>query len=231
MNDFENLFPKDLYHSYVVFGEPETTTYSLKSFLEERGEIKLNSPDVFIKTYDSFTIDDGRQIKEWHSELKISEGKKICLIGAKFINHDAERTLLKIIEEPASNTHFFLIVPNHISLLDTILSRTHLVNTFENNKNFREQAKDFINLDKNKRIEFVGKIIKENKDEIGSGNIRFVAISLINEIEKIIFDRFKKNYKDKNNQKLLEDLEKNREFLKLPGSSPKMILEYLALVL
>lgn len=231
MNNFKNLFPRDLYHSYVVLGEPETTVYSLKTFLEERGEIKLNSPDVFVKTYDSFTINDGRQIKEWHSELKISEGKKICLIGAKFINHDAERTLLKIIEEPAFNTHFFLIVPHHLSLLDTILSRTHLVDTFENNNNFKEQAKDFISLNKNKRIEFVSKIIKDNKDETGSGNVRFVAISLINEIEKIIFDRFKKDYKDKKNKQILEELEKNREFLKLPGSSPKMILEYLALVL
>lgn len=229
MSNFENLFPKDLYHSYVVFGEPEKTTHSLKTFLEKRGEIKSNSPDVFIKLYDSFTIEDGRQIKEWHSELKISDGKKVCLIGTKFINNEAEKTLLKIMEEPASNTHFFLVVPNHLSLLDTILSRVHLVNTFENSKNFKEQAENFINLSKNKRIEFVGKIIKENKDETGSGNIRFVAISLINEVEKIIFDNFKTNYKD--NLKILEEIGKSREFLKLPGSSPKMILEYLALVI
>jgi hypothetical protein len=232
MNDFDNLFPRILYHSYIVEGDPEITSLDLRKFLEERGEVETNSPDVLVQNYDAFTIDDSHKIKEWHSEMGVSGGKRICIIGAKFINHDAERTLLKIIEEPAVNTHFFLVVPNSLILLDTIRSRTHIVSTINNgNNDFEKVAKEFISATPKNRIDLVGKIIKENKDEESSGNLRFVAIQLINEIEKVIFEKFKKNPKDTNLQFILEELQKNREFLNLPGASVKMILEHLALVI
>lgn len=231
MDNFKNLFPINLYHSYIVEGDLELTIFNIRNLLEERGEIKVNSSDLFIRIYDSFTVDDSKQIKEWHSELGVTEDKKICIIGAKFINHDAERTLLKIIEEPAMNTHFFLVVPNSSILLDTIRSRAHLINTKNNNDNFKNKALEFVSLDIRKRIDFVSKFIKEHDKGDGSGGLRFSSISLINEIEKVEFDKFKKDPKNKKIYKLLYEIQKNREYLNLPGSGVKMILEYLALVI
>jgi len=231
MENFKNLFPKDLYHSYIVEGDPVSTSFSLSKFFEERGDIQVNSPDILIENYDSFTIENSRRIKDWHSELGITKGKKFCIIGAKFINHDAERTLLKIIEEPATNTHFFLVVPNALTLLDTIRSRVHIVNTRNSNNNYEDKAKEFLSLTPKMRIDFVASMIKEYKNDEGSGSLRYGATSLINEIEKIIFNKFKKEHTNIKIAQLLEDLQKNREYLNLPGSSPKMILEYLSLVL
>jgi hypothetical protein len=195
MNVFNNLFPINLYHSYIVEGDPQTVSLILHQFLIKKGEIKENSPDILIELYDSFSIDDSRKIKEWHSEKGITDGKRICIIGAKFINHDAERTLLKIIEEPALNTHFFLIVPNSLVLLDTIRSRAHVVSTINDvgDNNFKKMAEEFIFLTPKNRIDFLAKMIKEYKDEENSSILRFTAIQLINEVEKIMFDKFKKN--------------------------------------
>lgn len=226
----DNLFPKDLYHSYIVEGEPEIIGFGILRFLEERGEIKKNSPDVLMRVYDSFTIDDSHKIKEWHSEMKITDGKRICIIGTNFINHDAERTLLKIIEEPAINTHFFIIVPNSSILLDTIRSRAHIVKipTVGLVGDLEKVVNDFISMNSKNRIDFIAKMIKESKDDESNSNLRFVAIQFINEIEKNIFKKFKK---DKSLRFVLEELQKSRDFLNSPGASVKMILENLALVI
>jgi len=240
----DNLFPENLYHSYIVEGDPETTSLDLRKFLEERGEVEVQSPDVLFQMYDSFTMTDSQKIKQWHSESGITDGKRICIIGTKFINREAERTLLKIIEEPAVNTHFFLVVPNALVLLDTIRSRTHTIKInnlpkdsplgYPKGQSFgynEEEVKKFISLSPKDRIDFITKIIKKHKDLESSGRLRFVAIQLINEIEKNIFEKFKLNKNDKNNQFVLQELQKNREYLNSPGCSVKMILEHLALVI
>lgn len=239
MDIFNNIFPENLYHSYVIEGDPEATGLILYKFLIKRGEIKENSPDLLMQFYDSFTIDDGRKIKEWHNEKGVTNEKKICILGIKFINHDAERTLLKMIEEPALNTHFFIIIPNSSVLLDTLKSRVHIIKltqvsslkSSDKNDDFTKMAKEFVLMNPKDRIDFVSKIIKKYKDEESSSSLRFMAINFINEIEKIIFFKFKKNYKDENTLFILAELQKSREFLNLPGASVKMILENLALVI
>ncbi|MFA5792229.1 MAG: hypothetical protein WC884_04340, partial [Candidatus Paceibacterota bacterium] len=64
-----------------------------------------------------------------------------------------------------------------------------------------------------------------------SGQLRYYATSFVNEIESIIYQKFKK---DRNNEKIkftLGELQKSREYLGTPGASVKMILEHLALVI
>jgi len=231
MENFEKLFPKNLYHSYVVEGSPDEIPSRLLRFLESRSEIVSHSPDVLCESYESFTIDDSYHIKEWHSQCGITKGKKICIISAKFINHEAEQTLLKIIEEPAVNTHFFLIVPDSSVLLETILSRVELVKTRSlENEVLKEDALSFINSVPKKRIEQIASIIKNNKDD--SSKLKFYAISLINELENIFYQKFKKEIKNNREiTKILDELMKSRKYLNTQGASVKMILENLALMI
>lgn len=232
---FEKLFPKNLYHSYVIEGESETTGADLLKFLEARGEAEIKSPDVLFQVYESFTMDDSREIKDWHSRLGIGKSKKICIIATKFINREAEQALLKIIEEPAINTHFFIIVPDTSLLLDTILSRVHIIKTEEmankNDIDIKKNVRDFILSSPKSRIDKVAFIIKENKDEDNSGQLRYYATTFVNELESIIYQKFKKDRNDKKIQFILSELQKSRGYLSTPGASVKMILEHLALVI
>jgi DNA polymerase III delta prime subunit len=235
MNTFEELFPQDLYHSYVIEGEPNTTAIELLNFLEVRGVIEHQSPDVLYQIYESFTMDDSSQIKEWHSQLGIGKNKRVCIIATKFINHEAEQTLLKIIEEPAENTHFFIVVPDSSALLGTILSRVHIIRTEISNKSdvtdLKKIVSEFIKSNLGERIKKVAVIIDENKDKENSGQLRYYATSFVNELESIYYQKFTK---DKNNAELkftLNELQKSREYLSTPGASVKMILEHLALVI
>lgn len=232
MADFKELFPKDLYHSYVVEGEPETTGANLLKFLEVRGDAEIKSPDVLFQVYESFTMDDSGEIKDWHSRYGIGKSKKICIIATKFINREAEQTLLKIIEEPAANTHFFIVVPDSSVLLGTILSRVHLVKTgeVEGDKDIKKEVLKFVSSSPKERIDMVALIIKENKSDENSGQLRFYATSFLNELESIIYQKFKKNISDKKIKFTLGELQKSRGYLSTPGASVKMILEHLALV-
>lgn len=234
MDYLKKLFPEDLYHSYIVEGNPEVVSFDLKNFLEARGEISIGSADLLFQTYNSFTVDDSHQIKEWHSQMRINDKKRICIIGAKFINHDAERTLLKMIEEPNIGTHFFIVVPNASVLLDTIRSRSHVVSTFDvfdKGNIFIKLAEEFLLLTPEHRIDFVAKIIKERKNEENNSNLRFIAIGIINEIEKNVFNKLKKTPNNNDLIFIIEELAKNRDFLNNPGSSVKIILENIALLL
>ncbi|HUC89067.1 MAG TPA: hypothetical protein VMR49_03490 [Candidatus Paceibacterota bacterium] len=231
MNIFDNLFPKNLYHSYVILGNPETAPFELLEFLKKNKYIKTQNPDIFFQIYDSFTINDSRKIKEWHSEKKTTNEKKICIIGVKFINAEAERSLLKILEEPAINNHFFIIIPNPSLLLDTILSRVHVIKTLNEDDSFKKISKEIILATPKDRIDIIAKIIKEYKDEESSGKLRHDATKIINEIELIIYNKWKKDKNNKESQFILGELQKGRDFLSLPGSSVKMILEHIALVL
>jgi len=164
--------------------------------------------------------------------MGISGGKKICVIATSFINREAEQALLKILEEPSENTHIFIIMPNISLLIDTIISRTQVVKLGQNiSKEKRNLAIKFIKSNPKGRLETISQIIKENKDEDNSSVLRGYVVSFINEVEKVLYEEWKKNRMNRKLQLSLKEIEKNRDFLNIPGSSVKMILEHLALVI
>lgn len=232
MNSLSDLFPEDLYHSYIVEGDPVITAPLLRDFLEGRSDIGKDNPDILCQSYDSFTINDTARIKDWHTNRGVTDRKRVCIIGTKFINHEAEQSLLKIIEEPNVGTHLFIIVPNASLLLDTIRSRTHLVKIENKTESpFEKVASVFISATKAGRLEIVADLIESNKNNENSGGLRFQATELLNEIEKVVYLKFKENKDDEHTQFILEELQKNRLYLSTPGASVKMILEHIALVL
>ncbi len=229
--NLEELFPINLYHSYVIEGDSSLADDLLR-FLEIRGEIEKLSPDVICQNYESFTIDDSYAIKDWHSRLGVTNGKKICILSTKFINREAEQTLLKIIEEPAFNTHFFIIIPDSSKLLETIISRVHVLKIKPNeNIEIKKSVLLFIKNDPKARIEMISEIIKNNKSEENSGQLRSYATNFVNELESIYYQKFKNDKNDKNIKDILNELQKSRDYLSTPGASVKMILEHLALIL
>ena len=232
INMFEKLLPENLYHSYVIEGEPNMVSSELMTFLEVRGDIKKQSPDVLCQIYESFTMDDSDQIKDWHSKSGITNGKRVCIIATKFINREAEQALLKIIEEPAIDTHFFIIIPDSSVLSSTIISRVHVVKTeAEDNREIKKETLSFLESSPKDRIDKVALIIKNNKNLEDSGQLRYYATSFVNEMESIFYQKFKKDKNDKKIIFILGELQKARGYLSTSGASVKMILEHLALVI
>lgn len=233
MNIFKKLLPEDLYHSYLVEGSFEQAGLDLVEYLKEKKIITDNDPDFFYQRYESLTIQNSREIKSWHSQLSVKkEGKKVCLIETNFINREAEQALLKVMEEPGLNTHFFIITPNISILKDTTKSRVHSLRYLdEQNKEISEIAKKIISSPLKNRFEIISDLVKENKNEDSSGSLRRYANLLLSEIEKIVYLKFKKDLENKDNIFILEEISKNKKYLNYPGAAVKMILEHIALIL
>jgi DNA polymerase III delta prime subunit len=232
IHEFEKLFPLNLYHSYVIEGEPENTGVLLLEFLKTRGLSEDKNPDLLFQNYESFTIENSSEIKDWHSRSGIGDQRKICILATRFINREAEQTLLKIIEEPKEDTHFFIIIPDSSVLAGTIISRVHVVKTKQPlDADFKKFVQSFILMLPKDRVDKIAVVVKENKNEENSGQLRSYATQFVNELEDIYYKKFIKDKNDKQVIYILEELQKSRNYLSTPGASVKMILEHLALVI
>lgn len=117
-------------------------------------------------------------------------------------------------------------------LLSTILSRVQLIKNLQSDNKFEDKiAEGFIKATPKNRIEKVAEIIKEFKDNENSGGLRYYAISLVNGLERIIYEKWKKDLNNEDLKFILGEFKSSRDFLSTPGASVKMILEHLALVL
>lgn len=182
---------------------------------------------VFSKHYDSFKINDARNIKSLGVEK--TDKESLFIISFTHINRETQNTLLKMIEEPKSQTTFFFIFPNAKKLLPTILSRLELLSM---NRVFDTQKRkiiaiDFIKMTLNERFILVKSLTgKLKKGEPAESKLnKFDTQSLLDDLE--IF-YFKQKPNEQRNQ-ILKTILKNREYINTNGASIKMILDNVAM--
>lgn len=226
---FEDLFPTQLNHSYIIQGDPVVAPGELKNFLISRNLFDTENPDIMFELYEALDMAEGHKIKEWHSLSSYNDKKRACIVGAKYINREAEQSLLKILEEPGENTHFFIIVPEAESVLPTIRSRCHIIYLDKDNK-YESWAKKFIGSNIKDRIDMIALILKSTEDADTSATIRFEAKSILDSLEKNLFTEFKKDNTRQDIAQVLNEIIKIKKYLRNPGSSVKMLLEHIALV-
>lgn len=227
---FEDLFPTKLYHSYLVEGDPTTTPVQLKDFLFSSGRIDTSMSNVFFELYEALDMEQSHNLRGWHSLSSSDGGVRLCVIGAKNINREAEQSLLKMLEEPGEKTHFFIVVPDTSSVLPTILSRCHVIQT-NNLYKYESWAKKFISSSIKDRIDMIALILKSAEDADTSATIRHEAKSMLDSLEKNLFSEFKKDTSNKDIEWVLGEIIKAKKYLRNPGSSVKMLLEHIALVI
>ncbi len=221
---------KNLHHAYVLEGESGEVHKALVVFLNSNVQYKTQSnPDFVHISYESFGIDDGRLLKDMQSRKSFEEnGRKIFVISLNFITHEAQNSLLKILEEPTKNTHFFIIVPSVDILLPTVLSRVMVIShlsknndSFSKNDTQKTLVTKFISASKASRLSMFEKIIEE-KDKIG-------AINFLNNLEFVLYTKWNKNL-DKEKIFALKQVAQIREYLYDRAPSVKMLMEHIALI-
>ncbi len=231
----EDILNNDnLHHAYLIEGENCEILSSLHGFLNKIGYKTSSNPDFIEIKVDSIKIDEARNIKSM-SESKIysndPSAKKIFLISTNNLLIEAQNTLLKIFEEPASQTHYFFILPNIDGLLKTFVSRFYVIkdltSTDKNLKN--KEAENFIKMNLKERIDFIKEFIKEEDEEdISLDSARSRSVNFIDSLEYILYKNFLKDFK-KNKPGFFDQLFKARKYLRQPGSSTKSLLESVAL--
>ena len=228
-----------LHHAYIIEGLRENIKPLLLTALREyAGIVAQGSPDVSVIDYQSFGIDESRELSLRQSRAGFGESlnnkedsapRKIFIISADSLTHEAQNALLKTFEEPTLNTHFFFIVPQIHTVLPTLISRVSLIrgqsllSGKDESKDFAEKFLDSLSLEE--RFVSTKKLTETKKDEpIDREKIRRV----LDHIERMLYTRFAGKEKEMRGD-IFRDIYQAKVYLSDRGSSPKILLDHLAM--
>ncbi len=232
---FEHLDKKNLHHAYLIEGARDIIVPEIFKFCESINIKTSGNPDFVSISIDNFKINEALELRAMSFDKSFSSSKKIFTIFANTISLDAQNVLLKMFEEPTENSHFFLIVPDINMLLKTVISRFYLIKPENKISDKNIEAKKFIAMPLRDRINFIKELlIEEEKVDEEEGEIimtdsaRASALRFLNSLESTLH----RNITPKNifDTKVFEHFFKVREFLRMPGSSTKSLLESVAMV-
>ena len=213
MDIFEKIFAGNLHHAYLLVGGGFA---DVDETLKNQGTI---APEIRKTVCDTLNIDLARDIAESSGRKSFSGGKKFFLISANIITEEAQNSMLKIFEEPAPDTHFFVFLPQD-TLLPTLRSRMQVI------KLSSYQVESQENILKKPLAERLA-LVKEITDGISDEEkTKQDAIILLNRIEDEIYQNSVE--KAANNLALCQ---KTRAALYDRGAPVKMILENLMICL
>ena len=209
-------------HAYVVRGGAEALSQML-AMLEEDGIVTKGNPDVFVKAYTSFSIDEARLLRDRAALRAVGETGRTFVIAAPAIPADAQNALLKTFEEPPAGARFFLIVPSPETLLPTLLSRMQSLEI--KNKEVAHpyiEARTFLKSTREKRIDMLKPLLEKDEDDK-----RDLAgtISFLSELERALAG------KPKENREGLHAVYRARKYISDRGALSKTLLEQAALLI
>jgi DNA polymerase III subunit delta' len=157
-------FGKDnLNHAYLLLGEIEHVKKELLNHLESLGISAAGNPDFHLYEGEGFGIGEARLLQDRALGRAFGE-KKIFIITSLRFTLEAQNALLKTLEDPTPNTHYFIISREEASIIPTLRSRMQSIRFIrENTKAFSEDAEVFLNLPIKDRLEFAKKFADEEK--------------------------------------------------------------------
>ncbi len=229
----DNLDKENLHHAYLIEGGKEEASVEILEWLEEAGIETRGNPDFVRISLDSLKIEDAFNLREMASEKSFSGGKKIFLLSVNSITGDAQGILLKAFEDPAADTHFFMIVPDASALFPTLLSRFYVISGRENGSSSlgnaeKKEAEEFLAMRPAQRIDFLKEFLKEedNEDEESADSSRARAGRFLNVLETVLHKKLSPE-----TAPVFERIFSVRQYLRMPGSSVKNLMESVALAI
>jgi len=211
-----------LHHAYAIEGDPEGSLSSLFQALEEALHIHVQgNPDVYSTVVETLPIEESRTVSRVASTKPLAGGKKIIILGFYSATTEAQNALLKILEEPAEGTHFFLIVPNVHMLLPTIRSRVQII---QSSGGIIDEAlvNKFLSATPAERIRLLqGVIDSQNKSS---------AVSFLNGLEQSLRTKNNLTQVGVTGIAVFDEIRRARDHIEDRSSSVKMSLEHIAVV-
>lgn len=218
-----------MHHAYLLEGDIEPSYEALLKSLTALQISTLGNPDLFIKEYENLLIDDVREIKDFESEsAAVPNARKILILKTRMFSYPAQNALLKVFEEPRPGVVIFLIMPDATKLFPTLRSRLFAVmGKFAADDELRAEAKTFLRLAKGERLAFVKKFTDmESKPLLKEKTVKFLGF-----LEKEIAGSTDPATSLGASKKKAEDIYLAKQFVGDQGSSPKILLEHLAVTL
>lgn len=218
-----------LHHAHIIEGEYDAVAPLLVSALERHLNIPAKgNPDLMNRFYETLGIDEARELKDAQTRAGFDGARKIFIIGAESFTHQAQNALLKTFEEPTLGTHFFIILPRAEMLIPTLLSRVLVVTgNVVSTDDARESAEKFLDATLEGRFAMAKKMAEKKAGETVD---RELFRHMLDHIERILYTRTA-GKRDDATANIFREIFQAKTYLSNPGSSPKMLLEHIAMVI
>ena len=219
------------HHAFVIEAEVEEGIAAAQAWAEKELQMQVKgNPDIAILRYGLFSVEDARRVSELAAGAPFAGEHKVLIITATRIYHEAQNALLKLFEEPPVGLYLFFVLPSLGGLLSTLRSRVQVLkHEARSTKHEINPAEEFLKASREKRSAIIKKLTS-GKDEEKRRELHDEAISIVNGIERVAYEKFRK-HNDKDMTAFLSDIAILREHLYDRSAPVKMILEHLSLVL
>jgi hypothetical protein len=107
--------------AYVMRGNADALDAVLDALVDDKVLAK-QSPDVYIRKFQKFGVDDASEIRTRASLKPVADLRRAFLFFFPAATTEAQNALLKTLEEPGDSV-FFIVTPSPETLLPTIRSR------------------------------------------------------------------------------------------------------------
>lgn len=211
-----NVTGDHLHHAYFLLcSHRGEGLISIQQFLREHIPVHADvQQDMLVMSFDRFSIDDVRDLKDVTRSKPIN--RRICILSIGLILHDAQHALLKLFEDPPTDTHFFIISETDAYLLPTLRSRLYIdTYTIVPEKKI-DLAKKFLEAPLADKLEIAQNLSREGTEEVR----RF-----LDRLEELLI------HKKEISSIVRTHILQSKEFLLLPSAHKKAILETCALEL
>lgn len=151
-------------NSLLVAGDSSAIPGVLQ-LLDKEGIDIQNNPDIYIKEYAHFGVDDARDLRERAALLARGGNRRVFVVVTPLMTAEAQNALLKTLEEPPGNALFFLIVPAPEALLPTLRSRTQRLALQGSKPETGMDPKIFLASAPAKRLEMLKPLLEKDDDD------------------------------------------------------------------
>lgn len=213
MKFFSHLLDNISHHAHLVIGNTDENYEGLRLAIREHVlDKKLESADIWSRTFENLNINDAREVKEVVVTKPMGD-RRVVLLSLQTIQNEAQNSLLKLFEDPQSNTIFFVCAANTEIFLPTVLSRFNVVNVSGTaSEEYQKLVSKFLAGSIKERFSIIEPIVKE-KDKAQ-------AEKFLNSLETALYEK-------KIESIVFENIFSARQFLRSRSPSVKMILENL----
>ncbi len=214
-----NLNPNYLHHAYICRGSQVAWKQELRDFFDT----KMSDMVWIDYQYEKLGVDEVRELREILSEKTAG---RCIIIDAERFTSDAQNAFLKLLEEPAENTHIFVLIPPQVFILETVQSRTIELSQTTTVQNPISPIKDFLFNSVAGRLDSIETLTKSREESLQSYEVH----QFLDQLESGLYTVFSK----KQNLQYAEyfaAIRDARSWAMQTGFPMKNIVEYLAMVL
>lgn len=210
------------HHAYLLIGQRPALVSRVREMISGHG---APAGETYWLERKVFGIDDSRQIIERQGRQSWTGQKKFFIVAAENITFPAQQALLKVLEEPAAGTHFFLICPDERNLLPTLKSRCQIVKIepLAESAPARERSRRFLSLTPSERLDFIRDAIDDEGEFVDGAE-------LLEALELALHERFLTSSTPEF-AAALAAVRQARDYLADRPGLPKLVFEHLALTL